>query len=300
MTFWAKAIAGAVLAAALSIAGRAEAQPCGSDGAGFERWLGQFRADAARQGISQPTLAAALQSVSYDSSVIRLDRGQKSFKLSFEEFYARRVSDSLINRGRRLMQQHAGLLDRIEKRFGVPGAVLLSIWGLETNYGSDGGGKHYIVQSIATLAYDCRRSEFFRGHLIDALKIIDRGDITAAQMRGGWAGEIGPMQFLPGSYSKFAVDFDGDGRRDLFRSVPDFLASTANFLKGNGWQAGQPWTPGTANWEALKTWNKAEVYQKTIAVMAARLADRGAEPPAAQKAPTRKRPPSDRRVEQVR
>ena len=283
--------------------GSAQAQ-CGNDGAGFERWLGQFRVDAQKHGISPATIQTALQGLAYDTTVIRLDRGQKSFKLSFEEFYSRRVSDSLINRGRRLMGQHAGLIDRIEKRFGVPGAVLMSIWGLETNYGSDGGGRHNIIQSIATLAYDCRRTDFFRGHLLDALRIVDRGDIPAAQMRGGWAGEIGPMQFLPGSYAKYAVDFDGDGRRDLFRSVPDFLASTANFLKGNGWVAGQPWTPGTANWEALKSWNKAEVYQKTIAAMAEKIVQRGPAPVDVQRTPPAKKPPApqprQQRVEQVR
>lgn len=275
----------------LACLGPASAQPCGNDAAGFERWLAHFRAQMASQGLSQATLAAALHGIVYDATVIRFDRNQRSFKLSFEEFYARRVSEALINRGRRLMQTHASLLERIERRFGVPPPVLVAIWGLETNYGSDGGGKYSIVQSLATLAYDCRRSEFFRAHLVDALRIIDRGDIPAAQMRGGWAGEIGPMQFLPSSYLKYAVDFDGDGRRDLFRSVPDMLASTANFLKGHGWRAGQGFAPGSANWEALKGWNKAEVYQRTIAAMAARLAERAPEP--------RARTP-ERRVEQAR
>ncbi len=247
---------------------------CGNDGAGFDRWLGQYKQQ--KLGVSPATLTAGLSGVTYDSNVIRLDRGQKSFKLSFEQFYARRVSDSLISRGRRQMQTHAALLQRVEQRFGVPGEVLVSIWGLETNYGSDAGGKHSIVRSLATLAYDCRRSDFFTNELTSALKIIDRGDIPAAQMVGGWAGEIGPMQFLPSSYAKHAVDFDGDGRRDLFRSIPDMMASTANYLKAYGWQAGQPWTPGTSNWAALQGWNKAEVYQKTIAAMASRLRDGGA------------------------
>jgi membrane-bound lytic murein transglycosylase B len=179
------------------------------------------------------------------------------------------------------MAQHAGVLQRIEKQFGVPPSILMAIWGLETNFGSDGGGKFSIVQSIATLAYDCRRSVFFREHLDAALRIIDRGDIPAAQMRGGWAGEIGPMQFLPGSYLKFAVDFDGDGRRDLFHSIPDMLASTANFLKQNGWRAGQPWGEGQPNHEVIRAWNKATVYVKTIAVMAQRLSERGPEVPPA-------------------
>jgi len=273
----ARLVSGAALVVAIGASSSALAQTCGNDGHGFERWLGQYRAQAATQGISQSTLSHAFDGVRYDTTVIRLDRGQKSFKLSFEQFYARRVSESLIKRGRQRIHQHAALLRRIEQRFGVPGSILMAIWGLETNFGGDGDGKFSIVQSIATLAYDCRRTDFFREHLISALRIIERGDIPASQMRGGWAGEIGPMQFLPGSYFKYAVDFDGDGRRDLFHSVPDMLASTANFLKNHGWKAGQPWNDGTANYDVIRQWNKAEVYVRTIATMAERLGEGGSE-----------------------
>jgi lytic murein transglycosylase len=249
----------------------AHAADCGNGGADFESWLGRFKKSAAGQGLSPATLATALDGVTYDPNVIRLDRSQRSFKLSFEQFYARRVSSSLLNRGRNLMRTHASTLSRVEKRFGVPAPVLISIWGLETNYGADSSGKHSIVRSLATLAYDCRRSDFFRGHLLDALRIIQRGDLSVAEMRGGWAGEIGQTQFLPSGYVKYAVDFDGDGRRDLARSVPDMLASTANFLKGHGWRAGQGFEPGSANYAVLADWNKAAVYQQTIAVMAGKL-----------------------------
>ena len=251
----------------------ARAQPCGTGGGGFDSWLSQYRLKAAAAGITTRGLAA-LDGVTYDPAVIGRDRGQKSFKLSFEEFYARRVGAALINRGKKLMQQHAATFARVEKQFGVPPEILTAIWGLETNYGADGGGKYSIVRSIATLAFDCRRTEFFRNELDSALRIIDRGDMTNAQMVGGWAGEIGQVQFLPSSYYKYAVDFDGDGRRDLVRSVPDMLASTANFLKAKGWQSGQAWGPGTANYGAIKEWNKAEVYQRTIAVMASKMAGR--------------------------
>jgi lytic murein transglycosylase len=251
----------------------ARAAACGNDGSGFEAWLAAFKAKAAAQGLSSATLASALSDVSYDPNVVRLDRSQRSFKLSFEEFYARRVSDSLIRRGQRWLATHAQLLERIEARFGVPGAVLVAIWGLETNYGADGNGGRSILRSLATLAYDCRRPEFFQNELLNALRIIERGDMTAAQLRGGWAGEIGPMQFLPSSYLKYAVDFDGDGRRDLVRSVPDMLASTANYLKGYGWQPRQGWEPGSANFAVIKEWNKADVYARTIAAVAARIAD---------------------------
>jgi lytic murein transglycosylase len=247
------------------------AADCGHDGHGFDAWIAQFKQRAAAQGISPAVLAAALAGISYDSTVVRLDRSQKSFKLSFEEFYARRVGSGLMRRGQALMRQHQATLDRIEKRFGVPAPILIAIWGLETNYGADSSGKFSIIRSVATLAYDCRRSEFFTGHLLDAMRIVERGDLTLAQLRGGWAGEIGHTQFLPSGYYKYAVDFDGDGRRDLEHSVPDMLASTANFLKGNGWQAGQGWEPGSANYAVLREWNRAEVYQRTIAVMASKL-----------------------------
>ena len=249
-------------------------QSCGIDGSGFEAWLSQFKAAAVSQGVSPATAASALANVSYDPNTIRLDRSQRSFKLTFEQFYAKRVSPSLISRGQRHMQTHAQLLGNIEKRFGVPGSVLVAIWGLETNYGADGNGGKSILGSLATLAYDCRRAEFFRNELVNALRIVDRRDMSADQLRGGWAGEIGPMQFLPSSYVKYAVDFDGDGRKDLMRSIPDMLASTANYLKSFGWVAGQGWQPGTANYAVIQQWNKAEVYAQTIAIMAAKLGGR--------------------------
>jgi lytic murein transglycosylase len=248
------------------------AADCGHDAAGFNAWLNRFKVQAAEQGISRSAIAAGLAGVTYDPTVVRLDRSQRSFKLSFEEFYARRVGSGLMHRGLSLMHTHHATLERIEQRFGVPGPILIAIWGLETNYGGDSSGKYSILRSLATLAYDCRRSEFFTGHLLDALRIIERGDLTPAQLRGGWAGEIGHTQFLPSGYFKYAVDFDGDGRRDLEHSVPDMLASTANFLAGHGWQRDQGWQPGSANYAVLKEWNRAEVYQRTIAVMAGKLA----------------------------
>jgi lytic murein transglycosylase len=251
------------------------AQECGNEPAGFEVWLARFKAKAAQQGISQSAISRTLDGISYDPTVVRLDRSQRSFKLSFEEFYAKRVDNLLIKRGQSLMQTHRATFASVEQRFGVPAPVLVAIWGLETNYGRDTSGKFSIARSLATLAYDCRRSAFFTGHLLDLIRIVQRGDMTPAELRGGWAGEIGQTQFLPTGYYKYAVDFDGDGRRDLVRSVPDLLASTANFLKAHGWKAGQSWQPGTANYEVLREWNKAEVYQRTIAIMASKLAGGG-------------------------
>jgi lytic murein transglycosylase len=261
----------ALIFAGMVSAEAATAAQCGNSSGGFDRWLGQFKGEAAASGINANTIAVALNGVSYDPTVIRLDRSQHSFKLSFEAFYRRRVDANLISRGQSLMQTHKATLARIEQRYGVPGSVLMAIWGLETAYGAQTSGKYSIIRSLATLSYDCRRSAFFTGHLMDALRIVQRGDLTPAQLRGGWAGEIGQTQFLPTAYVKYAVDFDGNGRKDLVRSVPDVLASTANFLKGHGWKKGQGWQPGSSNYAVLAEWNKAEVYQRTIAAMASKM-----------------------------
>lgn len=261
-----------ILAAAQPTA--AAAQDCGDGPAGFGRWLERFKARSVQSGISVRTVNAALSGVTYDPRVIRLDRSQRSFKLSFEQFYAKRVGTALMNRARQRLKTYRAVLGRIERDFGVPREIVISIWGLETNFGADVSDRYSIFRSLATLAYDCRRSAFFTAQLVDAVKIVDRGYMTAAQMRGGWAGEIGQTQFLPSPYIQYAVDYDGDGRRDLIRSIPDALASTANFLKGHGWQRGQPWGLGTRNYDVLRDWNRASVYQRTIATMASRLASR--------------------------
>ncbi len=242
--------------------GEAAAATCGNDGSGFNRWKQQFKQEMAARGISRRTLSISLDGVSYDRRVIRLDRGQKSFKQSFEQFYARRTK-GMVRIGRQKMRKHAKLFNAIEKKYGVPRAMLTTIWGLETSFGHF-MGKRSIMRSLATLAYDCRRSEFFTNELIAALKIVENGDLTPAQMRGAWAGEIGQTQFLATRFVDYAVSFDGDNKRDLYRSVPDALASTAAWFQGNGWQRGQGWGEGTANYEVIKKWNRATVYQITI------------------------------------
>ena len=247
------------------------AADCGSGPGGFPAWMARFKKAAAAEGISQQAIDSALSGVGYSSRVISLDRNQHSFKLSFEAFYARRVSNSMINQGRNWISSNPSLAARIEKQFGVPAAVVVSIWGLETNYGANSGSMP-IFPSLATLSYDCRRSDFFRGNLMSALRVVDRGDMHPNQMRGAWAGEIGQTQFMANAYYKYAIDFDGNGRRDLVNSDADVLASTANYLKGYGWQAGGSWAPGSHNWQVLHEWNKAEVYVKTIAVMAEKMA----------------------------
>jgi lytic murein transglycosylase len=241
--------------------------PCGGD---FNGWLEGFKQEAAAQGVSQRTIQAALGGITYDPGIIARDHAQGVFRQSFEQFSGRMVPPRL-SRGARLLQQYGAVLNRIEQQFGVPGPVIVAIWGLETDFGAN-SGKFPTIRSLATLAYDCRRPEKFRGELLAALRIVDRGDMSPAEMRGAWAGEIGQTQFLPSSYLKFAVDYDGNGRRDLIHSVPDVLASTANYLKGYGWQRGQPWGEGTANFQVLLQWNASEVYTKTVAYFAQRLA----------------------------
>jgi lytic murein transglycosylase len=241
--------------------------PCGGD---FSTWLSGFEQEAASQGVSQRTIQSALGGMTYDPTIIARDHAQGVFKQSFEEFSGRMVPPRLA-RGRRLLAQYHPLFARIEQQFGVPGPVIVAIWGLETDFGAV-QGNFPTIRALATLAFDCRRAEKFRAELLDALKIVDRGDMGAAQMHGAWAGEIGQTQFLPSSYLKFAIDYDGNGRRDLIHSVPDVLASTANYLKSYGWQAGKPWDEGSANFQVLLQWNASEVYTKTVAYFADQLA----------------------------
>jgi len=260
--------AAAVVGAMLTAATPAFAAQCNHKG-GFNGFIADYKKEAAAQGISKRGLAA-LDGVTLDDGVIAADRKQKVFGQTFEQFSGRMISKSRLSIGEKMMLTHASMLQRIEKQYGVPGAVVVAIWGLETDYGVV-HGKRSVVRSVATLAYDCRRSEKFHAELTSALRIIDRGDMASAQMVGEWAGEIGQTQFLPSSYDKYAVDFDGNGRRDLVGSVPDVLASTANYLKGHGWQRGQGWGPGQPNFDVIKAWNKAEVYARTIALFAEKL-----------------------------
>ncbi len=262
-------ILGVLLAA--SFAAPAGAASCGDDANGFDAWIADFRQDAAAQGISQGAIDSALGNARYSNATIKLDRNQGVFKQSFEQFSGRMIPPRL-NRARSLLQQHADTFARIEAQFGVPKEVVVAIWGLETDFGAVRGDASSI-SALATLAYDCRRTDFFRGQLIDALRVIDRGDLSAGQMVGGLHGELGQTQFLPSSYVAFAVDFDGDGRRDLIRSTADVLGSTANYLRGYGWQTGQPWMEGSPNFDVIKSWNKSTVYSKTVAEFARQLAE---------------------------
>ena len=236
---WCASIRWLTLTVTLLVAVPSVAAPC-RNSVNFDRWLEGVRQEAAADGISRSTIASALDGMSYDPEIVRRDHGQGVFQQSFLQFSDRMASNYRIVDGRRLMQKHADLFARIEQKYGVPASVMVSFWGLESDFGTN-NGKFSVLRSVATLAYDCRRPDFFRTQLMDALRIIDRGDLTAREMIGDWAGELGGMQITPSDYFKYAVDFDSDGRRDAVHSVPDTLASAANFLAGLGWKRGQPW-----------------------------------------------------------
>ncbi|MFL5085659.1 MAG: lytic murein transglycosylase [Xanthobacteraceae bacterium] len=259
----------ALLFCTLFFAAPAGAAPCSGD---FNAFLAAMGREAAAAGISRSVIDNAFAGVTLDPAVLAFDRRQRgTFRKSFEEYAATRVIPARLNRARGLMQRHTALLARIERQFGVPATLLMAIWTLESDNGTGDMGRLPVVRTIATLAHDCRRTELFQRELLAALQIVQRGDLPLRELVGAYAGEIGQTQFLPSSYVKYGVDYDGNGHVDLRRSVPDVLASTANLLKTNGWRAGAPFGEGTANFEVMREWNRSVVYRKTMVLFAERL-----------------------------
>lgn len=205
----------------------------------FDSWLAGFRQDAQTQGISDATLDAALTGMVPDERVIALDRRQPEFLQTFADYLRRRVTESAVAKGQSLLAEHAALLDAVEQKYGVPKAVLVAFWGLETRYGAVQGSLN-VPASLATLAWDGRRSGFFRSQLLDALRIIDAGHVSAVDMNGSWAGAMGHMQFMPSTFRAYAVDGDGDARIDVWQSLPDAMYSAAHYLQQVGWRAHEP------------------------------------------------------------
>ncbi|WP_300070594.1 lytic murein transglycosylase [uncultured Ruegeria sp.] len=207
----------------------------------FEAWLGSFQKRASQQGVSQTTLVRALSNVTYDNDVIKRDRNQAEFSKPIWEYLDSAVSDTRISNGRESLDRYRQILEQIEAQYGVEKEVVTAIWGLETAFGSY-RGNNQTIRSLATLAFDARRAQFFETQLIAALQIIQSGDVSAGNMVGSWAGAMGHTQFMPTSYLDHAVDFDGDGRRDIWSDDPtDALASAAAYLARHGWTKGQPW-----------------------------------------------------------
>jgi lytic murein transglycosylase len=245
---------------------------CGGD---FQTFLSSMSAEATASGISPNVVSAALGGLSQDAAVLSFDRRQRgTFNKTFEQYVSTRVGPGRINGARAMLQRHAALLSRIEARFGVPRQIIVAIWGLETDFGKGDMGRLPVFRVLATMAHDCRRTELFQNELLSALKIVQRGDLRLSDMIGAYAGEIGQTQFLPSSYIKYGVDFDGNGHVDLRHSIPDVLASTANLLHTSGFKMGAPYGEGTANFEAMREWNRATIYRKTIGYFADQLVGR--------------------------
>jgi lytic murein transglycosylase len=260
----------ALICLSLLLAPDAWAAQCGGD---FHVFIDGISQEAVSIGLSPAIVANGFAGVSPDQKVLAFDRRQQRvFSKSFEDYAAIAVTPKRVGRGRQLLRKHGTLLSRIEREFGVPAPMIIAIWGLETNYGTTDMGDLPVIRTLATLAYDCRRSELFQGELLAALQILQRGDLSSKEMIGGNAGEMGQTQFLPSSYLKYGVDYDHDGHVNLRRSVPDVLASTANFLKANGWRADTPYGEGTSNFEVMRTWNQALLYRKAIVLLAEQIA----------------------------
>lgn len=206
----------------------------------FTACVANFKQAAAERGISKSVIDNSLAQVSLSERVLELDRKQPEFTTTFADYFNRRVSQGRIDKGRELLAKHEDLLNRVSREYGIAPQYLLAFWGLETNFGSF-FGRMQVLDSLATLACDQRRSTFFTGELMAALNIIDEGAITADAMEGSWAGAMGHVQFMPSVFLRYAVDYDGDGRRDLWNSLPDAMASAANFLSKLGWRDGDRW-----------------------------------------------------------
>jgi len=241
MTNQAKRRTGALLAVLLVVApatafGQAN---CRNTGA-FEPWLATFKKEAAAQGISPAAIAAAAPYLVLDQRIINIDRGQRFFAQNFLEISDKMLAGGRLPNGAAQIKKHQALFAREEKEFGVPASVITAFWGLESDFGS-GQGKDQSIKSLVTLAYDCRRPEMFRGHLFDALRLIDSGDLRADEMIGSWAGELGQTQMMPSEYMAHAIDYDGDGKRNLIKSASDVIGSTGKYLVHLGWKRGEPW-----------------------------------------------------------
>ncbi|WP_299655199.1 lytic murein transglycosylase [uncultured Tateyamaria sp.] len=262
----------------------------------YDAWVASFRTRAANAGISQSTLNAAFRGTGYLPGVVRRDRNQTEFTRTLEDYLSIAASDERVSKGRAAYARHRSTLNAVEARYGVPANIVTAIWGLESFYGERRGDVP-VISATSTLAFDGRRGAFFEKQLIEALRILQSGDVTPANLTGSWAGAMGHTQFIPTSYQAFAVDFTGDGRRDIWSDDPsDSLASTAAYLSRNGWRSGQSWgrevtgtasgtviqpQPGgprfevTRNFRVIKTYNNSDSYAIGVGHLADRIAGGG-------------------------
>lgn len=212
----------------------------GEEPATFAQCVTQLQEQARAEGIAPAVIEGSLAKVNYSARVIELDQQQPEFTTTFADYFGRRVTDQRIQQGRQLLAEHSELLQNVSSKYGVPAQYLVAFWGLETNFGGF-FGRMPVLDSLATLACDPRRSGYFTRELMAALRVVQEGAITPARMEGSWAGAMGHVQFMPSVFLQYAVDYDGDGKRDLWGSLPDALASAANFLQHLGWQTGERW-----------------------------------------------------------
>lgn len=249
------------------ISSTAEAAECGNTATGFEQWKVTMADQVKADGVGKAGRAALL-GASYSTATIGADRNQKSFKYSLSKFMQVRGADAIVSQGRKKKAKNPQFYASLEAQYGVPAGILLAIHGMETGFGSFMGDTN-VVSAIATLTWDCRRSDFFRPHLIGALILVDRGSISANSI-GAKHGELGHTQFLPGNALTYGVDGDGDGRIDL-TVLADSMATTANYLRQKGWKPGKGYQEGEPNFAVIQQWNAATVYQQAIAIMAAKI-----------------------------
>jgi membrane-bound lytic murein transglycosylase B len=247
------------VAAAACIGSAAHAATCGNSAAGFESWKQEFAQEA--KGRVGGEAISALMSTHYAQATINADRGQKSFHMTLDGFMAKRGASAIIARGRALKQSNAALFAQIQSRYGVPPGPLIAIWGMETGFGAVHGNQN-MLSSIATLAYDCRRTEYFTDQLYAALKLVDRGSFSAATI-GSMHGEVGQTQFMPKTVLEYGVG--------SLETPSGALMSTANFLKAHGWSAGAGYQPGETNFAAIQAWNAATVYEEALAIMGKKI-----------------------------
>jgi lytic murein transglycosylase len=245
----------------------AHATSCSDTGGQYEAWKSEMAAEAKAEGVGKRGISALMET-SYSKATIGADRNQKSFKYSLDKFLQVRGADTIISQGRKRKAKNPDFYAALERQYGVPAGVIIAIHGMETAFGGFMGDTN-VVSAIATLTYDCRRSDFFRPHLIGALKLVDQGSISMATV-GAKHGELGHTQFLPGNALTYGVDGNGDGAVDFY-NMTDALASTANFLAKKGWQPGKGYQEGEPNFAVIKQWNAAKVYQQAIALMGAQI-----------------------------
>lgn len=216
------------------------AVPASANEIPFETWLEGVKTEAREKGISDATIEQALGTIKPIDRVLELDRAQPEFTLTFQEYLAKTVSKNRVNMGRRMLAEHGPLLRKVSAAYKVQPRFIVAFWGIESDYGRIMGG-FSVPAALATLAWEGRRATFFRDELFNALKIIEEGDVDASSMIGSWAGAMGQTQFMPSSYERFAVDFDGDKKRDIWKSYSDVFASIANYLAQSGWNDEQTW-----------------------------------------------------------